>query len=48
MFNPKDLGGIKKQFGKEYHFEIARGEPDECIAYCKKDGVYFENGEILK
>ena len=29
----------------EAHFEIARGSPDQNIAYCTKDGIWEEEGE---
>lgn len=37
-----------KKLNSRIHWEARRGTPDEASAYCKKDGDFFEKGEISK
>lgn len=41
--NRKRLAGAKKVF-RTAHLEIKRGTIEQAIAYCKKDGDWFEHG----
>lgn len=44
--NPIGLGGLKKLFGSETHFEPRRGTQKQAIEYCKKDRKYIEYGGL--
>ena len=40
------LNKVKDQIGERAHLEVARGKNSEAAEYCKKDGAYFEVGEL--
>lgn len=43
----KRLNGVKQALGSNrIHVEIARGTPTEASEYCKKDGDFYERGDI--
>jgi hypothetical protein len=39
------LSWLKKNIHPTAHFEIARGKPDQNIAYCSKEGDFTERGQ---
>ncbi len=42
----KTLGGVKKRIGSRSHIEFAKGTSNEASQYCKKDGTFFESGQL--
>lgn len=42
----KTLTTLKKLLGKKAHLETRRGTPSQASEYCKKDGNFFERGDI--
>lgn len=42
------MTGLKKLFGKQVHFEGAKGDDEQNKKYCSKDGEYFEKGTPSK
>lgn len=49
---PRRFGGVKRWFanlgGHDVHIEPMRGTIEQAIAYCKKDGDFFEHGTAPK
>lgn len=43
-WNPRNWSGVRKTFG-DAHIEVAKGNPQQNIDYCSKDGEYYEFGE---
>lgn len=43
-YNPVRMPTVKDYVGDRAHVEIARGQPSKAIAYCEKDGLFFEIG----
>lgn len=41
--NARSIKSVRKWF--KCHVEICSGGPAKAIAYCKKDGIFFESGE---
>lgn len=44
--NPATVLGLKRMFSNRMHVEARRGTPAEAAKYCKKDGKFWETGEI--
>lgn len=44
--NPRSFKGIKKIIGDRAHIERRYGTSTQAADYCKKDGKFFEKGEI--
>lgn len=44
--NRKTFNVVKRIIGENAHIEIARGSVKEASDYCKKDGLFFEKGEL--
>ena len=44
--NRKTFNAVKKIIGENAHIEIARGTIKEASDYCKKDGNYYEKGQL--
>lgn len=42
--NGKSFSAVKKLFPKEVHIEPAKGNPEQNIEYCSKDGNTYEKG----
>lgn len=42
--NPRTCAAVAKAIGG--HIEPARGTPEEAANYCKKEGIFFEAGEV--
>lgn len=46
--NKMRLITIKNKFNERGHFEKQKGTVEEAINYCKKDGNFYEDGNINK
>lgn len=46
--NPRMLTGVKKIIGDRVHLEVRLGTALQASDYCKKDGDFFEIGNIGK
>lgn len=44
--NARSLNSVKSLIGRRVHLEPARGTPEEAANYCKKEGIFFEAGEV--
>lgn len=44
--DPLTFTALKKRIGKRCHVEPRKGTSSQASDYCKKDGNFFENGEI--
>lgn len=43
--NGKSFSAVKNYFPKEVHIEPAKGNPEQNVEYCSKDGDIFEKGK---
>lgn len=44
--SPRMLSGLKKNVNGRAHWEKRMGSKQQAAAYCKKDGDFFEHGEL--